>query len=287
MSATFSTLYAQEFLKSLTYNASTWSSTSEAAYLSTVAAGAYAVLLSTSGNGLTSYLSTDTKIISVSDSVSWSGAVDGAIQAQYAFSTVANAGVPLEVHIARLYSGTYYPICGGTVSASGGGGALIGSTASYSSGNRTYLGTLVVPADNSGTLRLNTALRNVMLTKMTAGGADVGMGDGGTLSFYDGTQPASADDAVPGGSTLLASHTMSSAAWPAVSGRARTYPSSAIQLTASADASGTATWARLTLGSYSMDFGVDATAGDIVIPAAFSVGVAKNWTSNALTLTWP
>lgn len=282
--ATFTDGFAHEFLKCIT-TASAWTSTSTERALN-YDSGMYAVLLSTTNNGLSSYASNAAKVIAYTNVATWSTAVAGAKQVDYVFSSVQNAGVPAECHIAHLSGGTFYPVCVGAVTPSGGGGMLIGSTASYSSGERTYRGVLTVPADNGGTLRLNTALRDALLDKMVAGGNFLGFGNQGTLSFYDGTQPASADDAVPGASTLLASHTMTSG-WTTPTSRRTTYPYLTATLDNSADASGTATWARMAYGTYKMDFGVGASSGDIVIPTAFVAGASKTWDIGAITLIWP
>lgn len=286
--ATFTAGFAHEFLKCIVAtSASVWATTSTERALN-YDSGMYAVLLSTTGNGLSSYASNAAKVIAYTNAATWSTAVAGAKQVDYLFSSVQSAGVPAECHIAHLSGGTFYPVCGGAVTPSGGGGMLIGSTASYASGERTYRGVLTVPADNGGTLRLNTALRNALVDKMAAGLNYIGNAFHGTISFYDGTQPASADDAVPGASTLLASHAMGGGSWATPSGRTTHYPTaSGVVLDASADASGTATWARLEYGTYKMDFSVGASDADIIVPTAFSAGASKNWETGAITLTWP
>ena len=89
-------------------------------------------------------------------------------------------------------------------------------------------------------MRLADALRNAMADQITAL-IDAGSGPG-TLKIYSGTQPADADDALSG-NTLLAELALSDPSAPAASSGVLTL--SAIADDASADATGTATWARV------------------------------------------
>ncbi len=72
---------------------------------------------------------------------------------------------------------------------------------------------------------------------------DVDAGAGaGTIKIYDGSQPADADTAV-GGQTLLAQLTFADPSAPAASAGVLTF--NAIVGDSAADATGTATWARI------------------------------------------
>lgn len=108
------------------------------------------------------------------------------------------------------------------------------------------------------TLHLTTAIRNALLTQLVSDA-----GSGALIRLYDGTQPAAGGTAT----TLLAELTCSSTLGT-VSGGVLTFNS--ITQDSSADASGTATWARLSTsgGTWVMDCTVSATggAGELQMP---------------------
>lgn len=89
-------------------------------------------------------------------------------------------------------------------------------------------------------LRVATAAANAMLdalvTKMGAGGGAA------TLKLYSGAQPANADAALSG-NTLLGTLTFSAPAAPSAASKTITF--STITQDSSADATGTAAWARI------------------------------------------
>jgi hypothetical protein len=66
--------------------------------------------------------------------------------------------------------------------------------------------------------------------------------NGGTIKIYSGTQPATADTAVPGGAVLLATCTFSATAFG--SSTAGVVTANAIASDTDADATGTASWFR-------------------------------------------
>lgn len=107
-------------------------------------------------------------------------------------------------------------------------------------------------------VRIAAATRNAMLdqlrTLLDAGAA------GGTIKFYTGTQPANADAGLSG-NTLLGTLTCSDPAAPGASGGVLTF--SAITEDSSADATGTATWARIadSNGNTICDVDVTTTGG--------------------------
>ena len=106
-------------------------------------------------------------------------------------------------------------------------------------------------------MRLSTALRNAMIQQVQVK-ADAGAG-AGTINIRSGSQPASAEDAETG--TLLATLTFSDPSAPSASGGVLTF--SAITEDSSADATGTATWARIkdSTGATVFDCDVTATGG--------------------------
>jgi hypothetical protein len=89
-------------------------------------------------------------------------------------------------------------------------------------------------------MRLATTTRNSLAQRFQVL-IDVGAGSG-TIKIYTGTQPASADDGI-GGATLLGTLTFSKPSAPAASSGVLTFNS--ITQDEAADATGTATWARI------------------------------------------
>lgn len=109
--------------------------------------------------------------------------------------------------------------------------------------------------------------------------------DSGTIKIYTGTIPTDADTAV-GAQTLLATLTFNAAAFPAASNGVLT--AAAITSDASADATGTATWARIATsgGTTKMDVTVGTSGEDINFnTVAFVAGAEIAITS--LTITQP
>lgn len=99
---------------------------------------------------------------------------------------------------------------------------------------------------------VTTAKNNALDTLKTA--IDAGAG-AGTIKVYNGTQPTSANDAVTT-QTLLATLTFSDPCGTTSSG---TLTMSAITQDSSADATGTATWARIADSTGATVFDVDVT----------------------------
>ncbi len=99
---------------------------------------------------------------------------------------------------------------------------------------------------------VTTAKNNALDTLKTA--IDAGSG-AGTIKVYNGTQPTSANDAITT-QTLLATLTFSDPCGTTSSG---TLTMSAITQDSAADATGTATWARIADSSGSTVFDVEVT----------------------------
>jgi len=90
--------------------------------------------------------------------------------------------------------------------------------------------------------------------------------NGGTLKFYSGAQPATADTAVPGGAVLLATCTFGSPAFGASTAGVAT--ANAITADSDADATGTAAWFRVLTSGAAPVF--DGTVG---VGASFDCNV--------------
>lgn len=106
-------------------------------------------------------------------------------------------------------------------------------------------------------IRFVTAVKNSALTPIRDA-IDAGAG-AGTIKIYNGTQPASASDAVTS-QTLLGTLTFSDPCGTVASG---SLTMSAITQDSSADATGTASWARIadSTGATVMDIDVTNTGG--------------------------
>ena len=102
----------------------------------------------------------------------------------------------------------------------------------------------------------STTLRNARLDAITSA-----IGASGFLRIYDGTRPASGGTAT----TLLAQLTLSATFAPGAS--LGTLTASAIGSDASADATGTATWARLVTngGAFVADMGVGTSGQEVTL----------------------
>lgn len=101
-------------------------------------------------------------------------------------------------------------------------------------------------------LRMRAVTRNSVLDQLRTL-LDIGSGPA-TVAVYTGTQPADGDAALSG-NTLLAALTLSDPAAPAASGGVLTF--SPITEDASADATGTATWARVRSSDGAQGFDCD------------------------------
>lgn len=103
-------------------------------------------------------------------------------------------------------------------------------------------------------LAYSTTVRNAMLDAITTA-----IGTSGLLRIYDGTRPASGGAAT----TLLAQLALSATAAPAASGGVLTF--NAITQDSSADATGTATWFRVTTsgGTFVIDGSVGTSGSDL------------------------
>ena len=131
-------------------------------------------------------------------------------------------------------------------------------------------------------LRILTATRNAMLDQINTS-LNAGAG-AATIKIYSGTQPADASTALSG-NTLLATLTCTDPAAPAASGGVLTF--SAITQDASADATGTATFARVADSNAAtvFDCDVNTSAATLIINTTSIVaGGPVSITSFTLTI---
>lgn len=130
-------------------------------------------------------------------------------------------------------------------------------------------------------VRLATATNNAacdaVVDLIDSGGA-------GTIEIRSGTQPATANDAATG--TLLATLTFSATAFGAASAGVAT--AAAITQDASADATGTATWARIKNGSAATVFDCDVgTTGATINLNTVSITTGGTVSITSFTITHP
>ncbi len=125
------------------------------------------------------------------------------------------------------------------------------------------------------TLGLSTALRNAMLDEITTA-----IGSNGLLRIYDGTRPATGGTAT----TLLAELALSATAAAAASGGVLTLNS--ITADSSANATGTATWHRITTsgGTTVIDGSVGTSGADLNLNTT-SIVAGANVAVSSYTIT--
>lgn len=121
----------------------------------------------------------------------------------------------------------------------------------------------------------STTLRNARLDAITTA-----VGASGKLRIYNGTRPATGGTAT----TLLAELTLNATFAPAAASGVLT--ANAITSDSSADATGTATWARVvtSVGTFVMDLGV-GTSGQEVTISTTSIVAAATVSCSSLVIT--
>lgn len=134
-------------------------------------------------------------------------------------------------------------------------------------------------------LTVATAVRNAMCDA-AVDSVDAGSG-AGKLRIYSGSRPAGPDTAPGGGNTLLAEITLDDPAFGAASSGAATLDVSPDKQDTSADATGTATWARLvdSDGNGKIDCSVGTSGADINLNTTSIVaGAVVTITSGTITM---
>lgn len=132
-------------------------------------------------------------------------------------------------------------------------------------------------------LRITAAVRNSMLDALRTA-MDAGAGPA-TCNIYSGTQPANGDTALSG-NTLLATLTFTDPAAAGASSGTLTF--SAITADSSADATGTATFARIFSSTPTAIFDCDAgTSGTTIILNTASIVAGGPVTITSATLSIP
>ena len=212
--------------------------------------------------------------------ISWGTPVQGVATLASATVTPAATGTAA---LMEWWQGASYQVASGSVSTTGGGGNLIVGTTSFTASTPVAVAAqLRVPQSSAGTLTINQALANQIAVCMLTATTSPQMANGGTITFYDGTQPATADTAISTqnvlGTLTLATSDYSSAS----TGQSLL----AASKTVTPSATGTVAWYRWTKGGYVMDGTVGTTGADIIVDSvSWSSGVNRSVT--AATLVWP
>lgn len=132
-------------------------------------------------------------------------------------------------------------------------------------------------------IRIAAVTRNSMLAALIAA-MDLGAG-AATLKIYSGTQPANADAALSG-NTLLATLTFTNPVSPAPSAGVITF--STITEDSSADASATATWARIADSTGVTVFDGDVgTSGAMIVLNTTTIAAGGPVRISSFTITLP
>lgn len=173
-------------------------------------------------------------------------------------------------------------VASGSATISGGGGNLILGTAAFASGTPVSLASILkVPLNNGGTLRLNQALANAIANCITNGVASPQLASGGTIYFYDGAQPATADTALSG-NNLLGTLTLATTDYGSAAGGASALAASKA---VTPSASGSVTWCRWVKGGYILDASAGTAGTDFIVDSAtWASGVGRSLTAATLTL---
>ena len=135
------------------------------------------------------------------------------------------------------------------------------------------------------TLRLTNAVAQALLTALAT---RFDAGTAAVIKIYTGTIPTDADTAI-GAQTLLATLTMAATAFgaPADANPGATITAAAITDDSSADATGTAAWARISDqagGTTIMDVDVGTSAASIIVnTVAFTAGSVISMSSMVIT----
>lgn len=134
-------------------------------------------------------------------------------------------------------------------------------------------------------LTLDTSVRNAMCDA-AVDSIDAGSG-AGKLRIYSGTRPAGPGTAPSGGNTLLAEFTLSDPAFGAASSGAAALDTTPDVQDTSADATGTAAWARFvdSDGNGKIDCSVGTSGADINLNTTSIVsGAVVTITSGTITM---
>lgn len=195
----------------------------------------------------------------------------------------ANALATLTAAFARIYTSNGTAIMDTGVSLVGGGGGVIVPTLSATNGLPFTVDDFSVKLPNAnGTLMLNDALRDAIVSAVCVTAANIAACSSAAIKIYSGSAPANANMAATG--TLLATFSTAAAgaSWSAPVGGAAALASA---IAAVASATGTAGYARLEKGAYVIQGSVGTTGTDFVIDnTSITSGGTFNLTNATISL---
>lgn len=176
-------------------------------------------------------------------------------------SAVASSTVS-SLTFARIFNSSAVAMIDTPVSLAGGGGGVILSTLNASSGAALAVDaySFKMPQSN-GTVSLNADVVNALASAFSIAAANVGLCTNSVINIYSGSAPASADLAATG--TLLVSFAAGATSpWGAAAGGAAGLTAN---LTAAADATGTAGYARIVKNAMVLQGSVGTASADFIL----------------------
>lgn len=197
--------------------------------------------------------------------------------------TVAAGVTAMTIGAGRIFDAAGVAMIDTTASLAGGGGGIIVPTLTSSSGVAFQFDqfSLKMP-NNLGTVYFNDALRDALVSMWTQAAVNVGLCNSGVISIYSGAVPANANVVATG--TLLWTITTGATgtSWAAASGGSTALVSS---LSASAVATGTATYARIVKGGNTLQGTVGTSGTDFIVDNTSMVsGTTYSITNATITI---
>lgn len=201
-------------------------------------------------------------------------------------SRAANASSTVStITFCRLFGTSGTAMIDTAATVVGGGGGVIIPVVNSTSGVAFQVDQFSLKLPGSlGTVYLNDALRDALVSAWTIAAANVAAGASATINVYSGSVPANANVAATG--TLLVSFTTASGgtSWNAASGGSAALASS-LSAAASAGSATTATYARMVKGSYVVQGTVGTSSADFIMDSVtITSGNTYSITNATITL---
>lgn len=206
----------------------------------------------------------------------------------YSISVSGNTATLTNNALATMNAGTLAiaesSIFTADIRLTGEGGAFVASALNVTAGQVISVSTVFkLPLNDGGTLRINEALANAWLRAMVDSSGLPALANGGVLSVYSGSQPATADTEPVVGNVKLWESTFALSDYNGASAASATLAAAKSGTTL---ATGVASWARWQKGGYVMDVSVGTTGADFIV-SDINMSVGNSYTLTAATLTFP
>lgn len=205
--------------------------------------------------------------------------------ASYRTSTVGSYAGTATGTWGRLYTSGGVGIIDCVVSTAGGGGGMVFNTVALPTNTQTVVLqalSIKFPLSN-GTLMWNAAVANEMIDCISGSNTPTAPAvmTSSTITFYDGTPPSSADAPLSGNNVLGSITIGATSIWAAASGGATALTGTQ---TITVNGTGTCTFARCVKSTFTVQFGVNTAAADMIVDTtAFVNGTNRSLTSATLT----